>query len=64
VAAGYIPHMAVSENMGFALKLSRVPTAERIARVREAAQLLLLQGSSTTSRVPCLQPHMGPFWSW
>jgi multiple sugar transport system ATP-binding protein len=37
------PHMSVSENMGFALKLKGVPKAEREAKVREAARLLDLE---------------------
>ena len=34
------PHMTVAENMGFNLKLSRVPKAEIAARVNEAARML------------------------
>lgn len=34
------PHMTVSENMGFALKLSRTPKAEIRRRVEEAAKML------------------------
>ncbi|WP_417580942.1 ABC transporter ATP-binding protein [Pelagibacterium sp.] len=34
------PHMNVADNMGFALTLARVPTAERDRRVREAAEIL------------------------
>ena len=34
------PHMSVSDNMGFALKIHGVSKAERIERVREAAKLL------------------------
>src|SRR6476620_4772663 len=34
------PHMSVAENMGFALKLSGVPRAERARRVRDAARML------------------------
>jgi multiple sugar transport system ATP-binding protein len=34
------PHMTVSENMGFALKIGRVPRAKRNERVRSAAELL------------------------
>jgi multiple sugar transport system ATP-binding protein len=34
------PHMSVAENMGFALKLSKVPKAEIDKRVREAAEIL------------------------
>ncbi|TVT36598.1 sn-glycerol-3-phosphate ABC transporter ATP-binding protein UgpC [Amycolatopsis rhizosphaerae] len=34
------PHMTVAENMGFALKLKRLPKAEIAQRVREAAALL------------------------
>jgi multiple sugar transport system ATP-binding protein len=37
------PHMTVAENMAFALKLRKVPKAERSARVREAARLLELE---------------------
>jgi multiple sugar transport system ATP-binding protein len=34
------PHMTVAENMGFALKLAKVPKAEIAERVRHAAQIL------------------------
>ncbi|WP_144832477.1 ABC transporter ATP-binding protein [Kocuria rhizophila] len=34
------PHMTVAENMGFALKIAKVPAAERRARVEEAAKIL------------------------
>jgi multiple sugar transport system ATP-binding protein len=34
------PHMSVGDNMGFALKLSKVPQAEIDRRVREAADIL------------------------
>ncbi len=34
------PHMSVADNMGFALKMAKVPTEERKARVEEAAGLL------------------------
>jgi len=34
------PHMSVFENMGFALKLARVPKAEIAERVRRAAEIL------------------------
>ncbi|HEY9472791.1 MAG TPA: sn-glycerol-3-phosphate ABC transporter ATP-binding protein UgpC [Mycobacteriales bacterium] len=37
------PHMTVAENMGFALKLKKVPRAERDRRVREAARMLDLE---------------------
>jgi len=37
------PHMSVADNMGFALKLSRVPKAERDVKIREAAALLDLE---------------------
>jgi multiple sugar transport system ATP-binding protein len=37
------PHMSVADNMGYALKIARLPKAERIARVREAARLLDLE---------------------
>ena len=36
------PHMSVAENIGFALKLARVPRSEIEARVREAADILQL----------------------
>ena len=36
------PHMTVAENIGFALKLAKVPRAEVTARVNEAAQMLEL----------------------
>ncbi len=34
------PHMSVADNMGFALKMRKMATAERDARVKEAAELL------------------------
>ncbi|RZS44841.1 carbohydrate ABC transporter ATP-binding protein (CUT1 family) [Herbihabitans rhizosphaerae] len=34
------PHMTVADNIGFHLKIKRVPKAERMERVREAAKLL------------------------
>ena len=37
------PHMTVGENIGFHLKVKRIPKAERSRRVREAAQLLDLE---------------------
>ena len=37
------PHMTVRENMGFALKLAKVPQAERDARVEKVADLLELR---------------------
>ncbi len=37
------PHMTVEENMGFALRLAKVPTAERKAKVAEAARILQLE---------------------
>ncbi|KQP66454.1 MULTISPECIES: ABC transporter ATP-binding protein [unclassified Nocardioides] len=37
------PHMTVAENMGFALKMAKVPTAERDKRVKEAAAILGLE---------------------
>ena len=36
------PHMTVAENIGFPLRLSRVPKAEKERRVREAAAILEL----------------------
>ncbi|MEP2953088.1 MAG: sn-glycerol-3-phosphate ABC transporter ATP-binding protein UgpC [Sulfitobacter sp.] len=36
------PHMTVAQNMGFALKLAKVPAAEMDARIREAAATLNL----------------------
>ncbi len=37
------PHMTVEQNMGFALKLARVPTEERKRKVMEAARILQLE---------------------
>jgi multiple sugar transport system ATP-binding protein len=37
------PHMTVAENIGFHLKVKRVPRSERAARVREAARILDLE---------------------
>ncbi|WP_341487789.1 ABC transporter ATP-binding protein [Pararhizobium sp. A13] len=36
------PHMTVADNIGFGLKLAKLPPAEREARVREAAEILQL----------------------
>jgi len=38
------PHMSVGQNMGYSLKLARVPRAEIAARVQQAAALLQLEG--------------------
>src|SRR4051794_6227461 len=37
------PHMTVADNMGFALKMAKVPKSEIATRVREAAKLLDLE---------------------
>jgi multiple sugar transport system ATP-binding protein len=37
------PHMTVRQNMGFALRLARVPKAERDRKVEEAARILQLE---------------------
>ena len=37
------PHMTVAENIGFHLKVKRVPRRERAERVREAAKILDLE---------------------
>jgi multiple sugar transport system ATP-binding protein len=37
------PHMTVGENIGFHLKVKRVPKAQRAARVRDAARILDLE---------------------
>ncbi|SDC31596.1 ABC transporter ATP-binding protein [Actinokineospora iranica] len=37
------PHMTVADNIGFHLKIAKMPKAERAARVREAAALLDLE---------------------
>ena len=37
------PHMTVEENMGFALRLAKVPVTERKAKVAEAARILQLE---------------------
>jgi multiple sugar transport system ATP-binding protein len=37
------PHMTVAENMGFALRVARVPRAERDRAVQEAARILELE---------------------
>jgi multiple sugar transport system ATP-binding protein len=34
------PHMTVAENIGFHLKIKKIPKAQRAARVREAARIL------------------------
>jgi multiple sugar transport system ATP-binding protein len=37
------PHMSVEDNMGFSLRLAKVPKAERREKVREAARILQLE---------------------
>jgi multiple sugar transport system ATP-binding protein len=37
------PHMSVADNMGFSLRLARVPSEERERKVREAARILQLE---------------------
>jgi multiple sugar transport system ATP-binding protein len=37
------PHMSVADNMGFALKMAKVPAEERKKRVAEAARILQLE---------------------
>ncbi len=37
------PHMTVAENIGFGLKLAKVPAAERAERVQKAAKILQLE---------------------
>jgi multiple sugar transport system ATP-binding protein len=37
------PHMTVADNIGFHLKIKKVPKAERMERIREAAKLLDLE---------------------
>ncbi|WP_028652848.1 ABC transporter ATP-binding protein [Nocardioides halotolerans] len=37
------PHMSVADNMGFALKMAKVPVEERKKRVQEAARILQLE---------------------
>jgi putative spermidine/putrescine transport system ATP-binding protein len=38
------PHMSVAENVGYGLRVRRVPAAERARRVREALELVRLPG--------------------
>ncbi len=38
------PHMSVADNVGYGLKVDRVPTAERLSRVEEALALVKLDG--------------------
>ena len=48
------PHMTVRDNMGFALKLAKVDKGEIEKRVNEAAEVLDLEGStSSASRRTC-----------
>ncbi len=37
------PHMTVYDNVGFSLKMAKMPAAERDAKIREAAQLLKME---------------------
>jgi multiple sugar transport system ATP-binding protein len=39
------PHMTVAENIGFHLKIKKVPKSEIVTRVKEAARLLDLEES-------------------
>jgi multiple sugar transport system ATP-binding protein len=41
------PHMTVYDNIGFALKLAKVPTSEADRRIREAARILELEPQLT-----------------
>ena len=43
------PHMTVYDNIGFALKLAKVPKAEIDRRVRQASKILELDRTSTES---------------
>jgi ABC-type sugar transport system ATPase subunit len=37
------PHLSVAENMGFALRMAKVPRAERVRQIRRAAEILRLE---------------------
>lgn len=37
------PHMTVAQNMGFSLRLRKIPTEQRVARVKQAAEILGLE---------------------
>lgn len=41
---GLYPHMTIAQNIGYPLKVARVPKAERERRVREAAERVELAG--------------------
>jgi multiple sugar transport system ATP-binding protein len=47
------PHMTAAENMGFALKMAKVPPDERQKRVLETARMLGLEEYLERSRRPC-----------
>ncbi len=49
------PHMSVARNMGFALKMAKLPKAEIDRRVREAASILDLD-RRTSSAAPASSP--------
>lgn len=57
------PNKTVGENMGFALKMMKVPLAERKRRVAEAAELLGLTPIWTANQRNC-QADNGSGWRW
>ena len=57
------PHMSVRENMAFALKLANVEPEEIDRRVREAADILDLERTSTASP-PTSPAASASAWRW
>ena len=57
------PHMTVYDNIGFALKLAKVPKDEIDKRVRKAAEILELEPTSTASRASS-RAASASGWRW
>src|SRR6266849_3581806 len=58
------PQKTVAENMGFALKMRRVPRADRDRRVREAARLLDLDDQLLARKPKQLSGGQRQRWPW
>ena len=58
------PHMTVAENIGFHLKIKRVPKAERAERVREAAAHPRPRPSTSTASRPSCRVGSASAWRW
>ena len=54
------PHMSVADNMGFALKMAKVPAEERRKRVADAAKILQLEDFLETDESKEVGQHSEP----